>query len=107
MGKYLVRCFPSHKSFDAALQFALKDMGLSRQGMPQGINISGEQCKAKKVWLSNLTMSKYFPPLPEHMKQQRKDADLNRYAKYLSRGVVSDPYRDIPMPATGGRKVGD
>ncbi|MEK2481873.1 hypothetical protein AAAA28_01680 [Providencia stuartii] len=92
MGEYLVRCFPSHKSFDAALQFALKDMGLSRQGMPQNINASEKQREAMHLWHSNLTMSKYYPPLPAHIEQQRIIDKQLRYAKYLAKGISSSGY---------------
>lgn len=107
MGEYLVRCLPSYPTREAALEGALKQMGLCKVGKPQGMAASMKQREAHEVWVSNLRMSKYFPPLPDHMKQQRIDADLDRYAKYLSRGVVSDPYRDIPDNPLGGRKVYD
>ncbi|AFH95155.1 hypothetical protein [Providencia stuartii] len=60
--------------------------------MPQGINSSGEQLEAKKVWLSNLTMSKHYPPLPAHIEQQRITEKQLQYAKYLAKGISSGGY---------------
>lgn len=106
MGEYLVRCFPSYPTKEAALEAAIKQIGLTRQGKPQNVNASGEQRRAAAVWGSNLTMSQYFPPLPEHIQQQRKQEHLAMYARHLSRDTF-DPYRDIPELPMGGRKVGD
>ena len=92
MGEYLVKCFPSYPTKEAALEAAIEQIRLSRQGMPQGINSSGEQREAKKVWLSNLTMSKYHPPLPAHIEQQRIIDEQLRYAKYLAKGISSSGY---------------
>lgn len=54
MGKYLVRCFPSHPIKEVALNSAIEQIKLSRQGKPQDINASGKQREAtneyKKVW---------------------------------------------------------
>lgn len=106
MGEYLVRCFPSHKTKEAALESALQQMGLAKKGKPQNINASGKQREAARAWESNLKISQYFPPLPEHIQQQRNQKELARYARYLAKGVL-DPYRDIPQLPMGGRKVGD
>lgn len=92
MGKYLVRCFPSHPTKEVALNSAIEQIKLSRQGKPQDINASGKQREATSVWQSNLAMSKFFPPLPGHIEQQRIAEDLMRYARYIAKGIAPDNY---------------
>ncbi|HHR6030741.1 TPA: hypothetical protein ACS70C_002857 [Providencia alcalifaciens] len=92
MGEYLVRRFPSSPTREAALNSAIKQIKLSRQGKPKNINASGKQREATKVWQSNLAMSKFFPPLPVHIEQQRIVEDLMRYARYIAKGIAPDNY---------------
>lgn len=92
MGKYLVRCFPSHPTKEAALKSAIAQIKLSRQGKPKNINASGKQREATDVRQSNLTMSKFFPPLPGYIEQQRINEDLMRYARYIAKGIAPDNY---------------
>ncbi|WP_368884671.1 hypothetical protein [Providencia vermicola] len=92
MGKYLVKCFPSHSTKEQALKSAIEQIRLSRQGTPQNINASGRQREAIYLWHSNLTMSKYYPPLPAHIEQQRITEEQLRYAKHLAKGISSSGY---------------
>ncbi len=92
MGEYLVRRFPSSPTREVALNSAIKQIKLSRQGKPKNINASGKQREATRVWQSNLAMSKFFPPLPDHIEQQRIVEDLMRYARYIAKGIAPDNY---------------
>lgn len=92
MGEYLVRCFPSYPTKESALEAAIEQIKQSRQGTPQNINASGKQREAIYLWHSNLTMSKYYPPLPAHIEQQRIIEEQLRYAKHLAKGISSDGY---------------
>lgn len=92
MGEHLVKCFPSYPTKEAALEAAIEQIGLSRQGTPQNINASGRQREAIYLWHSNLTMSKYYPPLPAHIEQQRITEEQLRYAKHLAKGISSSAY---------------
>nr|ELR5112957.1 hypothetical protein [Providencia stuartii] len=92
MGEHLVKCFPSYPTKEAALEAAIEQIGLSRQGAPQNINASGKQREAIYLWHSNLTMSKYYPPLPAHIEQQRIIEEQLRYAKHLAKGISSSAY---------------
>lgn len=92
MGEYLVRHFPSSPTREVALNSAIEQIKLSRQGKPKNINASGKQREATRVWLSNLAMSKFFPPLPDHIEQQRIAEDLMRYARYIAKGIAPDNY---------------
>ncbi len=92
MGEYLVRCFLSHVTYEAALSSAIEQIELSRRGKPKSINESRAQREATRIWLSNLTMSKYHPPLPNHIEQQRFIEEQRRYAKFLAKGISSGGY---------------
>ncbi|MGG4607022.1 hypothetical protein [Providencia sp. Me31A] len=125
MGKYLIPAFPSHKSKDAALKYALPmiDEDIERRRIRDSLAESGinleviglkpveristlELAFAVLVKNQNLEMSQSCPPLPEHIQAQRRQADLDRYARHLSRDNF-DPYLNIPELPMGGRKVGD
>ncbi|ROR52341.1 UNVERIFIED_ORG: hypothetical protein EC838_2797 [Providencia alcalifaciens] len=117
MGKYLIPAFPSYKSKDAALKYAFSmiDEDIERRRVH---DLTGNEIQlveristlelafAAHVKYENLKMSQFYPPLPDRIKAQRRQADLERYARYLSKGTF-DPYRDIQELPMGGRKVGD
>ncbi|WP_272675598.1 hypothetical protein [Providencia sp. PROV146] len=125
MGKYLIPAFPSHKGKDAALKYALPmiDEDIERRRIRDSLAESGvnleviglkpveristlELALAALVKSQNLEMSQFYPPLPEHIQVQRRQADLERYARYLFKDNF-DPYLNIPELPMGGRKVGD
>lgn len=117
MGKYLIPAFPSHKSKDAALKYALSmiDEDIERRRVR---DLTGNEIQpveristlelafAAHVKYENLRMSQFFPPLPDHIQAQRRQADLERYARNLSRSNL-DPYRGATELPLGGRIVGD
>lgn len=125
MGKYLIPAFPSHKSKDAALKYALSmiDEDIERRRIRDSLAESGvnleviglkpveristlELALAALVKSQNLEMSQFYPPLPEHIQAQRRQADLDRYARHISKGNF-DPYRGATEIPLGGRIVGD
>lgn len=117
MGKYLIPAPPSHKSKDAALKYAFSmiDEDIERRRVRDltGNEIQPveristlELAHAALVKSQNLEMSQFYPPLPEHIQAQRRQADLERYARHISKGNF-DPYLNIPELPMGGRKVGD
>ncbi|HHR6131508.1 TPA: hypothetical protein ACS72K_003140 [Providencia alcalifaciens] len=92
MGEYLTRCFPMHSTYEEALASAIEQIKSSRQGKPQNIEASRKMREATNVWQSNLAISKFFPPLPDHIEQQRIAEDRMRYARYIAKGVAADNY---------------
>lgn len=117
MGKYLIPAFPSHKSKEAARKYAFSmiDEDIERRRVR---DLTGDEIKpveristlelalAALVKSQNLEMSQFYPPLPEHIQAQRRQADLERYARHLFKDNF-DPYLNIPELPMGGRKVGD
>ncbi|MBN4867624.1 MULTISPECIES: hypothetical protein [Providencia] len=117
MGKYLIPAFPSHKSKDAARKYAFSmiDEDIERRRVR---DLTGDEIKpveristletalAAVVKSQNLEMSQFYPPLPEHIQSQRRQADLERYARHISKGNF-DPYRGATEVPLGGRIVGD
>ena len=65
-----------------------------------------ELALAALVKSQNLEISQFYPPLPEHIKAQRRQADLERYARHLFKDNF-DPYRGATELPLGGRVVGD
>lgn len=125
MGKYLIPAFPSHKSKDAALRYAFSmiDEDIERRRIRDSLAESGvnleviglkpveristlELAHAALVKSQNLEMSQFYPPLPEHIQAQRRQADLERCARYLFKDNF-DPYRGATELPLGGRVVGD
>ncbi|MCG5275785.1 hypothetical protein MCL91_04435 [Providencia rettgeri] len=125
MGKYLIPALPSHKNKDSALKYALSmiDEDIERRRIRDSLAESGvnleiiglkpveristlETALAALVKSQNLEMSQFYPPLPEHIQSQRRQADLERYARHLFKDNF-DPYLNIPELPMGGRKVGD
>lgn len=117
MGKYLIPAFPSHKNKDAALKYALSmiDEDIERRRV-RDLTGNGIQpverislldlAAAASVEHENFKMARLYPPLPEHIEAQRRQANLERYARHISKGNF-DPYLNIPELPMGGRKVGD
>ncbi|QNP19126.1 hypothetical protein [Providencia rettgeri] len=117
MGKYLIPAFPSHKSKDAARKYAflMIDEDIERRRVR---DLTGDEIKPVKristlelahaalVKSQNLEMSQFYPPLPEHIQAQRRQADLERYARHLFKDNF-DPYRGVTELPLGGRVVGD